>query len=67
MLSVMKGGASLKSHSSEFPQESSRFCLVSFEILPVSSHPVISLLLELVSCMLSEVSPESDLVDKLGS
>jgi len=63
----MKGGVSLESHSSEFPQESSRFCLVPFEILPVSSHSVISLLLELVSCMLSEVSPESDLVDKLGS
>ena len=63
----MKGGVSLESHSSEFLQGSSRFHPVPFKVLPVFSHPVILSLLELVSCVLSEVSPESDLVNKPGS
>jgi len=62
----MKENTSLKSHSSEFLQGSSRFHPVPFEILPVFSHLVILSLLELVSCVSSEVSLESDLVDKLG-
>ena len=62
----MKGDTSLESHSSEFLQESSRFHPVPFEMLLVFSHPVISLLLELVSCVSSEVSLESNLVDKPG-
>ena len=61
----MKGGTSLGSCSSQFPQGSSIFCLVSFEVLLVSRCPIGSSLLELLSCELSEVSPELDLVDRL--
>ena len=66
MLFVIKGGTSLGFRSSEFPQVSSKFCSVPFEVSPVSMHPVGSSLLESLSCESSEVSPELDPVDRLG-
>ena len=58
----MKEGASLGFRNSEFPQVSSRFRPVPFETLPVSMHPVGSLLLESLSCESSELDP----VDRPG-
>jgi len=66
VLSIIKGDVSLGFRNSEFPRVSSRFRLVPSKVLPVSRCPVGSSVLKSLSCGLSKVFLELDLVGKPG-